>query len=218
MFGCLGRLGCGVLLVVVGAAGWHFRDQWMPKVKDAVTTDAPARTEEWAAVTAAGQQRATKLVLSLDRTRGPQYVHIDPADFAAYLLGASLTQLTAVDSAPQAIVRGDELFIRTRIRLAELGGKQALGPLAKMFGDTEPLLVAGRLEALRPGLAQFRLTEVGIRELKVPSAVVRSLAKRWGLRNRPEGTAPEALPVPLPAHVADLRMKDGRITLYRVAP
>lgn len=218
MFGCIGRLGCAAVLLVVGALGWQFRDKWMPKVRDAVTTDAPAPTESWAPVTAAGQQRAKTKVLSLDKANGPAYVNVDPADFAAYILGASLTQLTVVDSAPEAIVEGDELFIRTRIKLAELGGKKALGPLANMFGDTEPLLVAGRVEALRPGLAQFRLTEVGIRELKVPAAVVKTLAKRWGLKDRPQGTAAEALPLPLPAHVGDVRLANGKVTLYRVTP
>jgi hypothetical protein len=33
MFGCVGRIGCAIVLLVLGAAGWHFRDEWLPMVK-----------------------------------------------------------------------------------------------------------------------------------------------------------------------------------------
>lgn len=33
VFGCIGRLVTAVLLLIAGAALWHFRDAWIPKVK-----------------------------------------------------------------------------------------------------------------------------------------------------------------------------------------
>jgi hypothetical protein len=36
--------------------------------------------------------------------------------------------------------------------------------------------------------------------------------------SRPAGLADDAIPVPLPPHVGDVRVRDGRITLYRATP
>ena len=215
MFGCIGRIGCGLLLIVLGAVGWATRGVWLPTVRAAITADAPAKTQPWAPITAAGAARAKQRIASLDRPTGPAFVNVDAADFVAYVLGAALGNVTAVDSAPEAIIEEGTLYVRTRIRLSELGGKESLGPLARMFNDTESLLIAGRLEPVREGLAQFRLTEVGIRDLKVPTAAVAKLAARWGTRPRPAGVAATALPLPLPPHVADLRIASGKITLYK---
>lgn len=33
MFGCIGRLVSAVVLLVAGAALWHFRAEWLPTVK-----------------------------------------------------------------------------------------------------------------------------------------------------------------------------------------
>jgi hypothetical protein len=217
MFGCFRRIGCAVLLLVLGAAGWHWRAKWMPKVKEMVTANAPGATESWAPVTRAGAARAAERIASLRRPSGPAYVNVNVADFAAYLLGDALATVIALDSVPTAIAQDGTLYLRTRIRLLDVGGKDALGPLARMLHDTEPLLIAGRLELVRDGLAQFRLTEVGVRDLKVPSAGVTRLAARWRTGPLPDGVAPEALPVILPGHVADLRIANGRVTLYKAA-
>lgn len=33
LFGCVGRIGCAIVLLILGALGWHFRDRWLPEVK-----------------------------------------------------------------------------------------------------------------------------------------------------------------------------------------
>jgi hypothetical protein len=38
MAGCVGRIGCAVVLLILGAVGWHFRALWIPKVKQLITT------------------------------------------------------------------------------------------------------------------------------------------------------------------------------------
>lgn len=215
MFGCMFRIGCGILLLILGALGWHFRDKWVPKVKALVTAEAPATTAGWTPITVAGGTRATERIESLGRRNGPAYVTLTATEFASYVLGSALSAVAAGDTSTQAIVQDGMLYIRTRVRLADLGGKDALGPLARMFNDTEPVMVAGTLSAVRPGLAQFRLKEVAVRDLKVPRSAVGTLVKRWGPTPRPEGLATDGLPVTLPADVVDLRVADGKITLYK---
>jgi len=38
IFGCFGRIGCAIVLLILGAVGWHFRDRWLPAVKKRLGT------------------------------------------------------------------------------------------------------------------------------------------------------------------------------------
>lgn len=42
MFGCLGRIGCGLFLIVLGAAGWATKDRWWPEVRRRLPIELPA--------------------------------------------------------------------------------------------------------------------------------------------------------------------------------
>lgn len=33
MFGCAGRIGCAIVLLIAGAVGWHYRAKWVPPLK-----------------------------------------------------------------------------------------------------------------------------------------------------------------------------------------
>lgn len=218
MVGCLRRAGCAVLLLVLGAAAWHWRDLWLPKAKELVTAELPGEeVDGWQPLTRAGARRTVERVQRLRAPTGPAFVNVAAADFASYVLGAALTRLAEVDSAPVAIVHEGQLWLRTLIRLSDLGGRESLGPLSGLVNDVEPLTIAGRLEPVRNGLAQYRLTEVAIRDLKVPDLAVSRLVTRWGPPVRADGVAAEALPVELPSFVADIRLVNGRVTLYKAA-
>jgi hypothetical protein len=215
MFSFIWKTGCLVVLLVVGALAWHFRAAWMPKAKQIVIAEAPAASAGWAPITAAGGQRATERIATLGRRGGPAYVTLTPAEFAAYLLGSALSEVARQDTATQAVVQNGLLYIRTRIRLSDLGGKDALGPLARMFRDTEPLLVGGTVTPVRAGLAQFRLKEVAVRDIEVPRSVVGTLVRRWSPGTRPDSLATDGLPITLPNDVVDVRLADGKVTLYK---
>jgi hypothetical protein len=215
MFGCLGRIGCGLLLIVLGAVGWAYRDTWVPKAREMVSARAPGASQDWAPVTKAGAGRAESRIATLGEKGGPSTVTVDGADFAAWVLAPSLDVIGQSGDTPKALIQGDTLFLSTRIRLADVGGKGSLGPLAQMFNETEPLLIGGRVEQVRSGLAQYRLGTVALRELKVPTAGVSRLVTRWGTTGRPQGLASDALPIVLPAYVGDVRIAKGRVTITR---
>lgn len=216
MFKLFRRIGCAILLLVIGAAAWHFRDHWLPKARSLVAARLPdASAAGWSPLTRAGAQRTAERVQRLNRPTGPAFVNIAAADFASYILGAALTRLAEVDSAPEALVDDGLLYLRTRIRLADLGGRESLGPLSPMLDDPEPLVMGGRLETVRAGLAQYRLTEVAVRDFKVPELAVTRLVARWGPATRPAGVARDALPIELPSFIADVRLVNGGVTLYK---
>lgn len=215
MFGCLGRIGCGLLLIILGAVGWAYRDVWVPMVKELVAARVPAASQEWAPVTSAGAERAQRSIAKLGERGGPASVAVSAADFAAYVLEPSLGVIAQADTAPEALIQGDTLYLRTRIRLADVGGKGALGPLAQMFNETEPLLIGGLVAPVRAGLGQYTLSTVALRELRVPTAGVTRLVTRWGAPARPAGVDSDALPIVLPPFVEGLRVSRGRVTLTR---
>lgn len=215
MFKFIFRMGCLLLLVAIGAAAWYTRARWMPKAKQAIAVEAPADTAGWTPITPAGGARAKERIAALGRRGGPAYVTLTASEFAAYVLGSALSEVAKQDTATQAIVENGKLYIRTRIRLSDIGGKDALGPVARLFKDTEPLLVGGTLSAVRPGLAQFRLKEVAVRNIEVPRSVVGALVRRWSPGTRPDSLATDGLPVTLPSDVVDLRLQNGKVTLYK---
>ncbi|MDH5233723.1 MAG: hypothetical protein OEW77_02115 [Gemmatimonadota bacterium] len=204
-----------MLLLVLGAAGWAYRGVWVPKAREMISARAPGASPDWAPVTKAGAGRAEARISTLGEKGGPASVTVDAADFAAWVLAPALDVIGQSDDAPKALIQGDTLFLTTRIRLADVGGKGSLGPVAQMFNETEPLLIGGRVEQVRSGLGQYRMSTVALRELKVPAAGISRLITRWGTAGRPAGLASDALPIVLPAYVGDLRIAKGRVTLTR---
>jgi len=43
MFGCGARIGCAIILLILGAVGWHYRAKWMPKVKEFIAGETGVR-------------------------------------------------------------------------------------------------------------------------------------------------------------------------------
>ena len=46
MLGLVSRIGCAIILLVAGAALWHFRDLWWPSLRDRLFEKAPNAVEE----------------------------------------------------------------------------------------------------------------------------------------------------------------------------
>ena len=56
MFGCLGRIGCGLFLIVLGAAGWATKDRWWPEVRRRLPIELPAVRSRGNVVVDAGRR------------------------------------------------------------------------------------------------------------------------------------------------------------------
>jgi hypothetical protein len=120
----------------------------------------------------------------------------------------------SADSAEAAVI-GDALYVRAVLPMREIAGTGALGPLAGLLNDRERLQLGGGFRVIRPGLSEFEVREVRLRDFKVPTGAIPRLLQQISRGNRPEGVSPNALPVTTPRGLADVRIANGRVTLYK---
>ena len=212
--GCIARLGCLFLLVILAIGGWLTRDRWMPRVFGTrVAAVSSGRT--WEPLSDAGATRTRTGLDRLSRPRGPAYVTLSGADVASFVFKELARQLPAATDSIEAAVIGDRVSMRARVRLADLGGVGSLGPLAAMFGERERVQFGGTFRVLRPGLAEFQVQEVRVRDLAVPAGLIPRLLSQLVRGPRPAGLSPNGLPLAIPRYVGDIRVADGQITLYK---
>lgn len=216
-----------VLLLLLGAVAYATRDRWAPLLRAgqdergaAAARDSAAAAADtgWASVTYAATTRGRSAVGTLRERRGPAFVRVAPAAFAGLVLDSLGARLPASADSLAVRVAGRELQVRLSVRLGDLGGQRVLGPLAGMLGERERLVLGGTLEGGAPGVAVLRLTRVQVGGFAVPGPVVPRLVdalRRGESTPRPE---PGTLVLALPAGVGDVRVADGRITLYRPIP
>ena len=219
MFGCVRRLGCLVVLLVVGGAAWFGRDFWLPQARawlGAGNEEAVAAADgTWEPLSPEQAERGERLVRDLARAGGPVYVSMRPGELASYVfLSLASTLPPSAESAESAVI-GDRVYVRAVVSLAELGGAGGLGSLGGMLADRDTLRLGGTFDVVRPGLAQFNVREVRLGAFPVPERVIPSLVSRVRRGTVPEGVAPDALPVPIPEYIGDVRVARGRITLYK---
>jgi len=211
MFGCVRRLGCLVLLVALAAAGYWY---WL-SVQGRETAPAPAGT--WRAVTTRDAAGGASVLSSLDTRGGRVFANLTPAQAVSYLLVRSGHELPARAEDVQAMVHGDTLYARALVSLQDLGGGRVLGPVARLVSARDTVLLGGTVDLLRPGLAEFRVTRVALRNLEVPPGAIPNLVRQL---RRPGADssgllAPNALPIPLPPYIGDIRIAGGKVTLYK---
>ena len=219
MVGCLKRtVILAIVLLLAGAAGvaWLTRDLWRgaPPVRVAAS-----ETSEWAPVVADGSDRVARQLAALADKDGPVYVNVAAQDLLAWGLRSLRTVLPSSTTALQARVVGGLVFVKGVVPLAELGGAQVLGPLARMLPARDTLEVGGVPE-VRPGGAggQLRITAIRIGTLQLPAQLIPPIVAQLRRGAAPAGLAADAIAIPLPPRVADLRVKGGKITLYRATP
>jgi hypothetical protein len=220
--GCLRNVGCLTIVVLALAAGYLFRDRWSGVLGSGMlggraSDVAPAATAEgsWTPLTDDGATRARTAIKSLGARSGPVFVTLEAAEVASYILAELTRQLPPSADSIEATGRGDRLYLRTSVRLDELGGKNVLGPLAGLLGDRERMEFGGTFDVVRPGLAQFRLRELKLRELSVPGALIPRIVREIRRGAVPEGVSADGLPLEIPPYIGDVRVSRGRVVLYK---
>lgn len=215
MFGCIGRIVVLVVLVCVGAVAWVTRDRWLgPRVAPA----AAAVTTDWKPVTDSAGEHVRAQLHALGTRGGKAYVNVTAADLLAYVMRSFRGLLPASATAVQARVAGDLLMVKGDVNVAEMGGAKVLGPLAALLSGREPLEIGGTLELLKPGVAQLRVKSIRVKELDLPSKLIPSIMGQLRKGPRPEGLADDGVALALPANIGDIRVKDGKITVYGAQP
>lgn len=216
MFGCIGRLGCLFVVLVLGAVGYLTRGIWMPMVG---MGERPAPTSalegQWEPVTPARAARARTSIERLGRPSGPVFASLTGAELASYVLDQVGRSLTEGADSVRATVIGDRMLVRGNVPLRALGGSGILGPLAGMLGDKEPLELSGRFRVVRPGLGEVEVDQIRLRDIPIPRAILPRVVRQLSRAPGTEGISPTGLPVRIPEYLGDVRIANGRITLYR---
>ena len=190
----------------------------MPRVTGRAASTASATGPVWEPLTPQGAQRTRQLLARLSQPAGPVFGNLSGGDVASYVYQSLAKQLPASADSVEAAVIGDRLYIRASVRLRDLGGTSVLGPLAGMLGDREQMQFGGTFHVVRPQLAEYEVKDIKIRDLSIPATMIPRVLKQTERGFRPEGLSPDGLPIVVPGYLGDVRIADGRVTLYKTTP
>ncbi len=208
--GCLVRLGCLAILLCAAIIGWFTRDRWMPERFRNVLSPPP-RVVAWQPLTDAGANRTRAALAKLSQPSGPVFETLSGADVASYAFRELSKQLPEADSMAVR-VDGERISMRAIVKTSDIRG---LGTIGSMLGDREHVELTGTMRVVKPGLAEFQVQDAKIRGLSLPRGMIGTLISRFQKGPRKEGVDADALPLPLPPYVGDIRVANGKITLYK---
>lgn len=227
MFGCLRRLGC-LAVLAIAAALYLTRDTWRPlagRVTGRVTrttrhdgrTTAADTAPTWQPIDQPSAARGERAVRALSAHRGPVYVNVLPGELASYAFLSLADALPATLRGAQTSVIGDRVYVRSVVSPADFAGVLG-GAMRHVLRQRDTLQLGGTFDVLRPGLAQFRVRDVQIGTVPIPAALIPRVVAHFRQGAPPAGVAADAIGIPLPNYIGDVRVGRGRITLYKATP
>ena len=215
MDGCLKgvvKLGCALAVVCVLVLLWWFRapimstfahwfgrSQALPPVADtAVGAPTPSAT-------ASGEKKVT----TLRRPTGPDSIVLTPNEMAS-LIGAGIDwRVRKTYDSLRVELQEDKLILHARLDTRALP-PGTLGPFAGMFGDHEPLRMAGSVSVARPGTALYDIQEISLRGIAIPGPFITQITKQMA------GASPDgAVPVKIDPAVTDVKVHTTGVVLYK---
>lgn len=209
MSGCLRRLGCLVLLLVLGAGAFVTRDLWWERVTGRPVVD----TRDWQSPAASAPRLS-----DIQRGRGGAWVSLTPAELAA-LLRSSVQSLPVPVRDPQVAISGDRVSIRGRVSLGEVAVARELGPLAQFLRGEQTVVMTGRPRVERKGEGVLVVEELRVGAADVPAPLIRGVVRQLGADAGTDAGGREvSISFSLPPTVGDMRVARGRLTIYRDVP
>ncbi len=215
MFGCLGRLGCLVMIAIVCVGGWFTKDWWYPRLRHRFVAEAPASSMIWMPITSDAADRGMAKIAKLSDRSGAVFTDLTASEFAARVMLPALKMLGNSAGDPEAAIRGDTLFVRATVALTELGDPKSFGPLASVLDGRQPVVIGGRLEVAQPGVALFHVVHFTVKDLRIPGAAVAKIVARVGMKARTSSVDASAVALTMPSTVADVRVTRGHVVLYK---
>jgi hypothetical protein len=196
---------------------WLTKDRWIRHFQSKPAA-AAQQQPAWQPLTLLGEQRAQRALDSLAATSGPVFVNVSAGDASAYVFRALTGKLPDEADSVEAAVIGDRLRVRGAVRVRELGVAAVLGPLAAVFGERERLQLAGTFHVIRPGLSEFQVKEMMVRDFSTPPSMIPKLLRAIVKGDPPPGLSEDGLAVATPPHLGDVRISNGHVTLYKGRP
>jgi len=215
--GCLSRIGCFVVILILAIAAWLTRGIWVHRITS-LSSSAATAGPVWEPLTVQGAERTRQMLARLSQPAGPVFGNLSGGDVASYVYQSLAKQLPPSADSIQAAVIGDRLYIRASVKLQDLGGTAVLGPLAGMLGDREQMQFGGTFHVIRPQLAEYEVKDIKVRDLSLPSSMIPRVLRQTERGSRPDGLSEDGLPIVVPRYLGDVRIANGRVTLYKTAP
>lgn len=220
MKGCLRRAGCLIIILLIAAVVWYWYarvDSPSPGTAPATgaTTTATSVSSGWQPITTADAERGRAAIQSLARPSGPVFANLTPAEVASYIFTVVAKQLPPSAKNTQASIIGDRLYVRSDVELKDFGGAKSLGPVGMLLGERDSVRFGGTINMLKPGLAEFLVQEVKIGRIEVPTALIPRLLSQMKQAKAVEGLSQNGLPMVMPSYISDVRISNGKITIYK---
>jgi hypothetical protein len=220
MKGCLRRVGCLILIIALVALWyWYARVERPATAKSSAdvsaTTGATLTNTGWEPLTIPDAERGKAAVEGLAQRSGQVFANLTPAEAASYIFLVVAKQLPPSAKNAEAAIRGDRLYVRSEVDLKDFGGAGQLGNLGFLLGSRDSVLIGGTIQMLKPGLGQFLVQEFKIGRLDVPQSLIPRLIGQLKKANTVPGLAPNGLPMVMPSYISDVRIANGKITLYK---
>ena len=219
MKGFFRRIGCLILILVIIAGVWYwYAVENSPTGSNASVTapgTATAINAGWQPLTATDAERGRVAVQSLGRQSGPVFTNLSPSEAASYIFLVLAKQLPPSAKNAEAEIVGDRLYVRSEVELKDFGGSKNLGPLGMLLGERDSVRLGGTINVLKPGLGEFLVQEVKLGRLDVPTSLIPRLVSQMKRGKQVEGISRNGLPMVMPAYISDVRIANGKITLYK---
>lgn len=158
-------------------------------------------------------------IASLAEADGPAFVTVGAGDLAALLSVPLKSQLPRSATDVQIALNERQLLVRGVVDVGEMAGDGTLGKLLGIaLSGRDTLQMGGTIEPLRQGFAQYRIESLHVKGFDVPPRLIPSVLGVLRRSNTDSGLADNAFAIRLPRSVADLRIANGRMTLYKAEP
>jgi hypothetical protein len=216
--GCLRRAGCLVVVAAIAVGLWVTQDSWLRVIRHSRPQPEAAVEGVWQPLSPEAAARGKRAIDGLSSARGPVYANLTANEIASYVVDAAGGAFPASADSVEAAVIGDVLYVRAIVPTKEIASSGVLGPLAGLLNEREKVSLGGSFHVVRPGLSEFQLRDVKLREFSVPRSAIPRLVRQITKGKKTAGVAADALPVQTPPALADVRIANGRVTLYKTTP
>ncbi|MBR9991020.1 MAG: hypothetical protein KFH98_14755 [Gemmatimonadetes bacterium] len=211
MIGCLRRVIVVLVLLVVLAGAWIFRDRIRTAWNDW------RGTEEEVAVPTAELAAGAERKLELLRDGSAPSISLSAIELESMLHFSYPGALPEFLAAPQVELVGDQLRLRARVPIDKLPRVDGLADAAAFLPDTTELAVAGKLLPLDSGRVAFGVDNVSAARVPLPDRFIAGALTRMGRSDEP-GLPRDAIAVRLPAGAATAYIRrDSLVLLARPA-
>lgn len=209
------KFGCFLVVLILLAGAWF----WYARMDTVSRTGSPSAAvpaaKLWQPLSAAAGQRGGNAVQSLSRPSGPVYANLTASEAASYIFLTMAKQATPSMRNAEAAIIGNRLYVRSEVDLKELGGSGALGALGSLLGDRDSVTLGGTINMLGRGRGEFLVQEVKIGRLDLPSALIPRIVTRIKPGSRTADISRNGVPMVMPEYISDVRIANGKITVYK---